>query len=138
MLLREVLIPITMFWERRCSYNTSSQLEIDHVTQQSKETCQRTCRGPWCLLYYNSLCQLFCFPGFSEKMSSSPLWLCVTILCLATIGIISNLACFIILTYKRRSSKFHNLLKVNKIKMHAFCPLSLSPYTGGHKTIKKF
>ena len=22
------------------------QLEIDHVTQQPKETCQRTCRGP--------------------------------------------------------------------------------------------
>jgi hypothetical protein len=24
----------------------SCQLEIDHVTQQPKETCQRTCRGP--------------------------------------------------------------------------------------------
>ena len=22
------------------------QLEIDHLTQQPKETCQRTCRGP--------------------------------------------------------------------------------------------
>ena len=22
------------------------QLEIDHVTQQTKEACQRTCRGP--------------------------------------------------------------------------------------------
>ena len=25
----------------------SCQLEIDHVTQQPKETCQRTYRGPW-------------------------------------------------------------------------------------------
>ena len=42
------------------------------------------------------------------------LWLCLTILFLASIGIICNVACFIILTVKRRSSMFHSLLKVNK------------------------
>ena len=30
----------------------SCQLEIDHVTQQPKETCQRTCRGPKALLTF--------------------------------------------------------------------------------------
>ena len=46
-------------------------------------------------------------------MTTSPFWLSLTILCLSSIGIISNVACFAILTYKRRSSKFHSLLKVN-------------------------
>ena len=45
-------------------------------------------------------------------MSSSPLWLCLTILGLASVGIISNVACIAILTLKKRSSMFHNLLKV--------------------------
>ena len=38
----------SLIWEKRHSYNTL-QLEIDHVTQQPKETCQRTCRGPKCM-----------------------------------------------------------------------------------------
>ena len=29
------------------------QLEIDHVTQQPKETCQRTCRGPYTVCIQN-------------------------------------------------------------------------------------
>ena len=36
--------------DSRTSFSVSQQLrpelEIDHVTQQPKETCQRTCRGP--------------------------------------------------------------------------------------------
>lgn len=45
-------------------------------------------------------------------LSSSPLWLCLSILGLASVGIISNVACIAILTYRKRSSMFHNLLKV--------------------------
>ena len=45
-------------------------------------------------------------------MSSSPLWLCLSILGLASVGIISNVACIAILTFRKRSSMFHNLLKV--------------------------
>ena len=33
-------------WERRHSCNSLVQLEIDHVTQKPKETCQSTCRRP--------------------------------------------------------------------------------------------
>ena len=40
---KKVLLPITQLWERRHSYD---KIEIDHVSQQPKETCQRTCRGP--------------------------------------------------------------------------------------------
>ena len=32
-------------WERRHSCNSLCQLEIDHVTQKPKETCQSTCGG---------------------------------------------------------------------------------------------
>ena len=46
---KEVLLPITQLWERRYS----RQLDIDHVTQQPKETCQRTCRGPMIVCYVN-------------------------------------------------------------------------------------
>ena len=31
---------------KKTLFQYSCQLEIDHVTQQSKETCHRTCRGP--------------------------------------------------------------------------------------------
>ena len=34
--------------ERRHSYNTFVSIKIYHVTQQPKEACQRTCRGPNC------------------------------------------------------------------------------------------
>ena len=37
-----MLLPIIQVWKRR----NSSQLEIDLVTQQPKETCQRISRGP--------------------------------------------------------------------------------------------
>ncbi len=53
-------------------------------------------------------------------MSSGPLWLSLTILGLASIGIASNLACFFILTLKKRSSMFHNLLKVSDILYSVF------------------
>ena len=52
-------------WERRHSYKYSCQLEIDHVTQQPKETCQRTCRGP------DSFDFAFAFMG-SAKLDLSP------------------------------------------------------------------
>ena len=55
---------------------------------------------------------LFTYFAGEKKMSSSPLWLCLTILGLASVGIISNVACIAILTLKKRSSMFHNLLKV--------------------------
>ena len=33
-------------WEKKTLLYYFCWLEIDHVTQQPKETCQRTCRGP--------------------------------------------------------------------------------------------
>ena len=49
---KEVLPPITQLWERNHSYNTC-QLEIDHVTQKPKETCQSTCGGA--LMIYSTV-----------------------------------------------------------------------------------
>ena len=41
---KEVLPSLILGKNTLLSY--SCQLQIDHVTQQPKETCQRTCRGP--------------------------------------------------------------------------------------------
>ena len=41
--------------EKKTLLYYSCQLEIDHMTQQPKETCQRTCRGPMTNLYSLSL-----------------------------------------------------------------------------------
>ena len=37
----------------RIEKEDTCQLEIDHVTQQPKETCQRICRGPITVVIYN-------------------------------------------------------------------------------------
>ena len=43
-----LLYNLANFWMIKSNCQVpNSQLEIDHVTQQPKATCQRTCRGPW-------------------------------------------------------------------------------------------
>ena len=60
----------------------TAQVEIDHVTQQPKETCQRTCRGPrtngWHMfeklfIFLLGAIQQICGPNLSQFWSPTSL-----------------------------------------------------------------